>query len=149
MAQALHWFDHKKFWPEVKRVLKPDGIFATWGYSWILLDAEFERIFKRFILDIIEPYWADEIQFLWNQYQEITFPFKKIEGPEIELSVNWNLYELFEYVRTWSAVSQCIKKQGSAFIEKAFEEVEKYWGDAEELKDIKMNFFLIVGRNGV
>jgi ubiquinone/menaquinone biosynthesis C-methylase UbiE len=33
VAQALHWFDYKQFWPEVTRVLRPSGIFAAFGYS--------------------------------------------------------------------------------------------------------------------
>lgn len=31
VAQALHWFAHDNFYAEVKRVLKPGGIFAAWG----------------------------------------------------------------------------------------------------------------------
>ena len=34
VAQALHWFDLESFWPAVKRVLKPGGVFAAWGYTW-------------------------------------------------------------------------------------------------------------------
>src|SRR5690606_34767150 len=30
VAQALHWFDFEKFYSEVKRVLKPEGIIAVW-----------------------------------------------------------------------------------------------------------------------
>ncbi|KAH9919479.1 S-adenosyl-L-methionine-dependent methyltransferase [Epithele typhae] len=32
-AQACHWFDWDKFWPEAARVLRKDGMFAAWGYS--------------------------------------------------------------------------------------------------------------------
>src|SRR4051812_38073805 len=33
VAQALHWFDHARFYPAVKRVLKPGGVFAAWTYA--------------------------------------------------------------------------------------------------------------------
>ncbi|KAH8804267.1 S-adenosyl-L-methionine-dependent methyltransferase [Flagelloscypha sp. PMI_526] len=32
-AQACHWFDFSKVWPEVARVLRPSGTFSFWGYS--------------------------------------------------------------------------------------------------------------------
>ncbi|EPT02506.1 hypothetical protein FOMPIDRAFT_1118218 [Fomitopsis schrenkii] len=32
-AQAAHWFDWGKLWPEAARVLKPGGSLASWGYS--------------------------------------------------------------------------------------------------------------------
>lgn len=30
VAQALHWFDFARFFTEVRRILKPSGIFACW-----------------------------------------------------------------------------------------------------------------------
>lgn len=32
-AQAAHWFDWKKLWPEAARVLRQHGTLAVWGYS--------------------------------------------------------------------------------------------------------------------
>ncbi|EKM53279.1 uncharacterized protein PHACADRAFT_259518 [Phanerochaete carnosa HHB-10118-sp] len=32
-AQAAHWFDWKKLWPEAARVLRTNGTIAAWGYS--------------------------------------------------------------------------------------------------------------------
>ncbi|KAF9067592.1 S-adenosyl-L-methionine-dependent methyltransferase [Rhodocollybia butyracea] len=32
-AQAAHWFDWNKQWPEIARVLKPSGTVAFWTYS--------------------------------------------------------------------------------------------------------------------
>ncbi|OBZ78374.1 Trans-aconitate 3-methyltransferase [Grifola frondosa] len=32
-AQAAHWFDWAKLWPEAARVLRRDGTLAVWGYS--------------------------------------------------------------------------------------------------------------------
>ncbi|KAG1894320.1 S-adenosyl-L-methionine-dependent methyltransferase [Suillus fuscotomentosus] len=36
-AQACHWFDWKKIWPEVARVLRKNGSVAFWGYSQLRL----------------------------------------------------------------------------------------------------------------
>ncbi|KAH8110949.1 S-adenosyl-L-methionine-dependent methyltransferase [Phellopilus nigrolimitatus] len=32
-AQAAHWFDWKKLWPELARILRKNGTVAFWGYS--------------------------------------------------------------------------------------------------------------------
>lgn len=31
VAQALHWFDFERFWPEVWRTAKPNAFFCAWG----------------------------------------------------------------------------------------------------------------------
>lgn len=32
-AQAAHWFDLEKFYVELKRILRPGGVVAIWGYG--------------------------------------------------------------------------------------------------------------------
>ena len=38
-AQAVHWFDQAKFWPEMRRVVRKGGTAAFWSYGGhVLLD---------------------------------------------------------------------------------------------------------------
>jgi ubiquinone/menaquinone biosynthesis C-methylase UbiE len=32
-AQAAHWFDYQKLWPEMNRVVRKGGTLAFWGYK--------------------------------------------------------------------------------------------------------------------
>ena len=32
-GQAAHWFDYARWWPEMRRVLRPGGTLAVWGYT--------------------------------------------------------------------------------------------------------------------
>ena len=32
-AQAAHWFDYEKLWPELRRILRKGGTVAFWGYK--------------------------------------------------------------------------------------------------------------------
>jgi len=32
-GQAAHWFDFAKLWPEMRRILRPGGTLAFWGYK--------------------------------------------------------------------------------------------------------------------
>ena len=90
VAQALHWFDYDRFWPEVKRVLKPKGVFAAWGYSWFSINTVADQALNENFLAPIESYWAKENQLLWDGYRDIPFPFERIEAPKFKMNVEWN-----------------------------------------------------------
>lgn len=32
-AQAAHWFDYARLWPEIRRIVRPGGTVAFWGYK--------------------------------------------------------------------------------------------------------------------
>ena len=32
-GQAAHWFDYPRWWPEMRRILRPGGTLAVWGYT--------------------------------------------------------------------------------------------------------------------
>lgn len=145
VAQALHWFNHEKFWKEVKRVLKEDGIFAAWGYSWFNVEKDIDLLIKEEIFEKINPYWAKENKILWNHYRDLDFPFKKIETPSIDMVIQWDLNELFDYMKSWSATRLCIEDMGEDFYNRAYEKVKKLWGNDKVKKEVSMDLCLLVG----
>lgn len=147
VAQALHWFDLNRFWFEVKRVLKRGGIFAAWGYDQFSLSPEIDALIKEGILDIIKPYWSPCVRHLWKGYCDIELPFEPMQVPPISMNVLWNLPELLAYMHTWSATRQCIQYEGMEFFEVLGERLLSIWSKPEEKKKIKMNFYVIAGRN--
>lgn len=147
VAQALHWFDFDRFWLEVKRVLKPEGIFAVWGYDWFAIEPDIDRIIQDDVRGVIHPFWSPRLQYLWNGYQDIHFPFEPIETPVMKMQVNWQLANLLDYISTWSGIRKCIEHQGQGFLEIANDKLTKAWGDPLQLKTATMRFHLVVGRN--
>ncbi len=146
VAQALHWFDLERYWKEVKRVLKPRGVFAAFGYSWFSVDSESDELFKKYILDEIHDFWAPQNRLLWNHYREVDFPFDNIDVPPFALRLNWNLYELFGYVHSWSATRRCMEQRGDDFFRHAFEKLSIIWGDPAAARNVEMDFCFIARR---
>ena len=147
VAQALHWFDFESFWPEVKRVLKPSGVFAAWGYTWFSIEDRIDEFIREKILRIIDPYWAPQVKLLWDHYRDVPFPFVDLETPEIQMRMNWDLTQLFAYLQSWSAIRLCVENQGYNILLDAYETVKSEWGDASKKKGVEMEFVMLVGRN--
>jgi ubiquinone/menaquinone biosynthesis C-methylase UbiE len=66
MAQALHWIDRRRFYAEARRVLKPGGLLAVYGYSWFYVSPEIDRLVDQCLLEPIAGHWAPNIQLLWD-----------------------------------------------------------------------------------
>ncbi|KJY79271.1 hypothetical protein TW78_00780 [Vibrio coralliilyticus] len=146
VAQALHWFDFDAYWSEVKRVLKPDGVFAAWGYTWPSVDAAVDKVFKERILNVIEPYWAPQNRLLWDHYENIELPFSRLSTPELKMQVNWNLDEFLSFVSTFSAARRCVDDIGDSFLHEARDELIKVWGPETTKQLIDLDFVLLAGR---
>lgn len=148
VAQALHWFAHDQFWPEVQRVLKPGGIFAAWGYTWFSIQDEIDRIIEDSLLQVVKPYWPAQNQLLWDHYQNISFPFERLEAPAFEMSALWDVDELFAYMGSWSATRSTVDTLGDAFFARAYQAVQAAWGDRRQKRKALMDFYVIAGRAG-
>ncbi|KAI0133023.1 methyltransferase domain-containing protein [Xylariales sp. AK1849] len=50
-GQAAHWFDYRKVWPNLARVVKPGGTMAFWGYkdNILLGREEATEVMERFV----------------------------------------------------------------------------------------------------
>lgn len=146
VAQALHWFDFNAFWPEVLRVLKPEGIFAAWGYNWPILEEKLDRVFKTDILEVVKPYWAQHNKLIWDHYKEVDFPFEVIKAPKPVMKTHWTLDEFFHFIHTFSATRRCIDAIGDQFFKQAYANSKIVWGNPEIRKTIAFDFVLYVGR---
>src|ERR1043166_7452409 len=59
VAPALHWFDHDRFYAEVRRVAKPGALFAATCYYKPSVNSEVDPVLRRWE-DFIRPYWTPE-----------------------------------------------------------------------------------------
>jgi ubiquinone/menaquinone biosynthesis C-methylase UbiE len=147
VAQALHWFELERFYAEARRVLKPGGIVAAWGYDVMRVAPCFDGLFAEDVLAALEPYWPPQNRLLWAGYQTIAFPFARIEAPPFTIEAWWSFAQFRDYVMTWSAVRRLLEAKGDEYLAPAWRQLEQEWG-AEASKRIVMPLHLLCGRHG-
>lgn len=147
VGQAAHWFDFDAFNQEVKRVTKPGGVIAIWGYGLLKINAEVDSLIDRFYTEIIGPYWDKERRHIDNSYQSIKFDFEEVPySKQRTIDVNWGLAQLQGYFNSWSCV-QHYKKQnnGKNPVDELIEKISICWKSGIK-KDVKFPIFMRLGR---
>ncbi len=148
IAQALHWFDLPKFYTEARRVLKPQGIIAAWGYNRLLVgQPEVQRIVDVFYEQTIGSYWPPERVHVENDYRDLDFPFPRIDAPRFALQQDWTRKHLLGYLRSWSAVGRFKAANGYDPVEALAGEIAAHWPEGNELR-VEWPLFMLVGRKG-
>jgi len=146
VAQALHWFDFDRFYPEVRRVLSPGGIFAAWGYHLLRCDPVIDRLIDDFYSKTVGPYWPADRKWIEEKYRSIPFPLPEISIPDFKMGSAWNLSDLMGYLGTWSATRKYIEAQGKNPLEPLERQLLSLWGDPDEKKEIVWPLFSRVAR---
>jgi len=147
VAQALHWFDLDKFYTEVQRVLKPNGILAVWGYNRLTLEQPaVQQALNIFYEQTIGAYWPAERVHVENGYRDLNFPFTRITPPAFALQATWQREQLLGYLRSWSAVGRFKTAHGYDPVADYNKQITPYWPDGQTLA-VAWPLFLHVGRN--
>jgi SAM-dependent methyltransferase len=135
VAQAMHWFDLPGFHAEVRRVLKPQGVIAVWGYNRLLLpDAAVQQAVDRFYEEKIGSYWPPERVHAENGYRDLPFPFARIATPHFALTQTWSREQLLGYLRSWSAVARFKAAQGYDPVNALAAEIAALWPEGKMLQ---------------
>ena len=129
VAQALHWFDFDRFFAEVRRVLKPEGVLAVWGYQVIRVTPAVDAVIERYYREILGPYWPPERWYFEGGYR-VPFPFPRLETPVFHLEDTWGPEEVIGYLGTWSGSLRFRKERGEDPLETIREDLMTAWGDA-------------------
>lgn len=145
VAQAIHWFKFDEFYAEVKRTLKPNGIFAAIGYGIMHITPEIDKVVHYLYQDILGDFWDEERKYIEDNYLNIPFPFKEIAHPDFEMTTEWNFDQLVGYLETWSALQHYIKANGDTPISLVYKDLKEAWGNVST-HQIHFPLLLKVGR---
>jgi SAM-dependent methyltransferase len=126
-AEAAHWFDYEKLWPELARVLRSEGTVAFWGYKdHLFVDyPHASEVLAKYAYgshpDMLGSYWQQPGRsYLQDQLRVVKPPgdtFGDVTRVEYEPGVRGkrtgdgtcfiektiSVGACKEYVRTWSA----------------------------------------------
>ena len=144
VAQALHWLDHSHFYPELRRVLKQDGVFAASAYNLLHTEGPIDEIVNRYYYQIVGPYWPSE-RALIERFDRIPFPFPELETASFEIVQDWNLEQLSGYLWSWSSTQRFVAATGRNPIEQISDDLRVAWGDPQRTKRIVWPLVLRVG----
>lgn len=146
VAQALHWFDFDRFYAEVRRVLKPGGLFAAWTYQLLQGEPAINAVIGKFHVEVLTPWWPPERRWVEAGYAGMPFPFAALPAPSFAIRLAWTLADLTNYVGTWSAAQRCLAATGADPSRALFERLQPVWGDPATRREIVWPIALRAGR---
>lgn len=144
VAQALHWFNVDVFHREVRRVAKPGGVIAQWGYGVVQISDELDSIILDFYRNRIGPYWDPQRRYIDEQYASLPFPFTDAQHANFTVRRLWTLERFLNYLRTWSAVRQYIHENEEDPVTALGERLSVFWAGDEQ--EVRFPVFMRIGR---
>jgi SAM-dependent methyltransferase len=144
-AQALHWFDHARFYPALARTLRPGGVFAAWGYGLMHISPAVDVVVLDYYTDIVGPYWPPDRAHIERRYATLPFPLAELSVPEFAMTAEWGVAELLGYLDTWSATRRALAAEGRHPLEKIRTRLAEAWA-AAPTRTVTWPLFVRAGR---
>lgn len=145
IAQALHWFDHPRFYAEVRRVSVPEGVIAAWTYAPARMEGRVGEAVHRYMYDDVGAYWPPERTYVENEYRDIPFPFERMAVPPMSLENDWTLEQVAGYLRSMSATGRYVAQHGTDPVVPVEAELRGLWG-ASPTRRITWPLIVLAGR---
>jgi ubiquinone/menaquinone biosynthesis C-methylase UbiE len=130
VAQALHWFEHQRFYAEVRRVVAPGGVFAAWSYDLPSITPEVDAVVHALGRVRLAPYWEPERRLVETGYRTLAIPFHELAPPPFEMQLDWTFDHLVGYLGTWSPRQRYLKEHGTDPLVAVLPVLRAAWGDA-------------------
>jgi SAM-dependent methyltransferase len=146
VAQALHWFDHERFYAEVNRVAATRAAIAAWSYGAPIMQGEVGAMLARLMFETLDGDWPPGRHFVEQNYLTIPFPFARIAAPALTLEREWTVDEVLGYARSWSATARHLKRTGVDPVAAIELELRRAWGEPAERRTIGWPLAVLAGR---
>jgi ubiquinone/menaquinone biosynthesis C-methylase UbiE len=144
VATAIHWLDTARFYPEVRRVLKPGGVIAVWSYAESKISDVIDNLMLHFADDLVGKHWPVGIDKARNFDEAIALPFETIIPPRFVIEKTWTAEQYMNYLFTWSSVQNYIRENDADPVDLIRSELLILWGSDE--RKVKWDLKMKVGR---
>ncbi|XP_054715793.1 putative methyltransferase DDB_G0268948 [Uloborus diversus] len=117
-GSALHWFNIDAFFPECRRVLCNNGVFAVYIYYAIkpLVDdpeqaAKIDELYESHSSMTLK-YHAVQAKIAFNRYKDVNFPFEEVHRvPDVRDIYDGHLDDVVGYIQSWSGFQNFLREQ--------------------------------------
>ncbi|MEK8081449.1 class I SAM-dependent methyltransferase [Pseudomonas sp. XK-1] len=145
VAQALHWFATPAFFHEVRRLLKPGGLFCAWCYSLMSIDPRLDELIEDLYWNTLQGYWPQGRASVDAGYRDIHHPFSPLSPPPAAIEAHWRLEQLLGYLRTWSATQRYEQHNGFDPLQRLEPALRQAWGDANQPRFVRWPLHFLAG----
>ncbi|KAF8782241.1 putative methyltransferase DDB_G0268948 [Argiope bruennichi] len=155
-SQSLHWFKEGEIFPEVERILQPNGVVAAYGY-WIPIpklndkdkNMEINQLITQYLHeDKLGYYWDKERYIVQSHYSKIDLPFKNTQRLNFEQKSVSTLQDYIGYLSSWSSYQKLLK-ENPVIAKQLLDEIEKkiikILGEEKPTLNLCTDFFMIIG----
>lgn len=147
-AQAFHWFDHARFFPELARIVRPGALFAAVSYGIATIDPAIDRVVHVLYHDLLDAHWPPERRHVEDGYRRLPFPLATVAAPAMDLVMGWDLVQWRAYLGTWSALKAWEKQRGSDPRTHIDADLGRAWGDPATIRTVRWPLAIRAGRVG-
>ena len=119
-AMGWHWLDPDTFYHEAKRVLKPRGCIAVYGYNTTVNDNDrVGAVVDAFKGELMEKGCIDERALhTFNEYRDVHLPFSHVQRLNFDLPQKASVDQLFGFFESITSYrAYCNKYPGNALLE--------------------------------
>jgi len=146
VAAAVHWFNFEKFYAEVKRVLKPGGIIAVWGYHLFNISPQVDKLLNKYYSEILKDYWPEQFHYVDTRYTDLPFPFDELSPPNFKMITEWDLDQVAGFLNSWSGTKIYLQKTGRHPLNEIWNDLAKVWGNEKQKRKINWPLYVRVGK---
>ncbi|MBF2026141.1 MAG: class I SAM-dependent methyltransferase [Oscillatoriales cyanobacterium C42_A2020_001] len=145
---ALHWFNQELFYQEVRRVLQPHGAIAVWCYTDVELPTASPTLRDRLadFRQLVYPYFAPEIEYIWNRYETLSFPFVELETLQFLMTANWTIDHFIGYLQSLSGTQRYREQHGSEKLNDLAHPLIAAWQDSATVLPVEWTIHLRAGK---
>jgi len=145
VAQALHWFATPTFFAEVKRLLKPGGLFCAWCYGLTRIEPALDAVIDQLYSGTLDGYWPAGRASVETGYRNLQAPFPRIQLPSFSIEEEWDFEHLLGYLGTWSAVQRWEQERGRDPVAELAPALLKAWGDSTRPRVVSWPLHFLAG----